>query len=315
MQLQRVMFLVVLSCLGWMSSARADFTQIVAFGDSLSDTGNVFTASGGTFPPAPYYNGHFSNGPIWLESLAGKLGVPNPSASVTGGTNYSWASAESGSGLSASLGVPNLLTQVSGFTATKTLNPNQLVTIWAGGNDFLNGQTNPFIPADNIAAAITQLAADGGKKFLVPNLPMLDQVPLALTLPAAQQAGLHSLSLAFNSRLKSDLTQLQSSLGVTIYQVDVASLFNNIQANPAHYGFTNVTNSALGDGVPSGNGYLFWDSIHPTSAGHSLIADAAFAQATPEPSTFFLMATAGAGFIAWRRRTRRAQFHSSGENT
>jgi phospholipase/lecithinase/hemolysin len=313
MRLNRVLIFALLSLVGWISSARADYVQIVAFGDSLSDTGNLYAASGFTQPPAPYYNGHFSNGPIWVESLAGKLGVPNPTPSALGGSNYAWASAESGAGVSASYGVPNLLTQVGAFSLKNKLTSKSLVTVWAGGNDFLNGQTNPNLPADNIAAAITALAAVGGKNFVVPNLPMLDQVPFALSMPPAQKAGLHSLTGAFNSRLKSDLTQLQSTLGVTIYQIDTASLFNNIQSNPAHFGFTNVTNSALGDGVYSGNGYLFWDSIHPTSAGHSLIADAAFAQATPEPSTFFLMATAGAGFIAWRRRMNRSQDHPSGE--
>jgi phospholipase/lecithinase/hemolysin len=309
MRSNRVLLFAVLSMVGWISSARADYVQIVSFGDSLSDTGNLYVASGSTFPPAPYYNGHFSNGPIWVESLAAKLGVPTPTPSALGGTNYAWASAESGGGLSPSFGVPNLLTQVGAFTLTNKLTSKQLVTVWAGGNDFLNGQTNPYVPADNIAAAITELAKVGGKNFVVPNLPMLDQVPFALTLPPAQQAGLHSLTQAFNSRLKTDLTQLQSSLGVTIYQVDTASLFSSVQSNPAQFGFTNVTNSALGDGVYSGNGYLFWDGIHPTSAGHALIADAAFAQATPEPSTFFLMATAGVGLIAWRRRMKRTPIH------
>jgi phospholipase/lecithinase/hemolysin len=57
------------------------FSKIYAFGDSLSDTGNVNqivqTVTGGTasFPPLPYYNGRFSNGPIWAEKLADKLGI------------------------------------------------------------------------------------------------------------------------------------------------------------------------------------------------------------------------------------------------
>jgi phospholipase/lecithinase/hemolysin len=308
MQLNRVLMLAVLSLAGSISAARADYVQIVSFGDSLSDTGNLYAASGGTAPPSPYYNGHFSNGPIWVESLAAKLGVPNPTPSALGGTDYAWASAESGAGVSPTYGVPNLLTQVAQFSLTNKLTAKSLVTVWAGGNDFLNGQTNPNVPVSNIVTAITDLAAVGGKNFVVANLPMLDQVPYAQTLTPAQQAGLHALTIAYNTNLKSQLTQLQSSLAVNIYQVDVASLFNDIQNNPAQYGFTNVTNSALGDGVYSGSGYLFWDGIHPTTAGHALIADAAFAQATPEPSTFLLMATAGVGLVAWRRRLNRRSF-------
>ena len=55
------------------ATARAGLTQIVAFGDSLIDTGNVFAATGQ--PPAPYYDGRFSNGPVWVEYLAGRLGI------------------------------------------------------------------------------------------------------------------------------------------------------------------------------------------------------------------------------------------------
>ena len=39
------------------------YTKVFAFGDSLSDAGNLYIADGGTAPVSPYYAGHFSNGP------------------------------------------------------------------------------------------------------------------------------------------------------------------------------------------------------------------------------------------------------------
>lgn len=52
------------------------FEGIVVFGDSLSDTGNFYYISGDTYPVSPpYYNGRFSNGPVWIETLAPLLGV------------------------------------------------------------------------------------------------------------------------------------------------------------------------------------------------------------------------------------------------
>ena len=66
-------------------------TQIVAFGDSLSDTGNDLIAFGS--PQPPYYQGRFSNGPNWIDDLAGKLGVPDPQPSLAGGTNYAYGGA------------------------------------------------------------------------------------------------------------------------------------------------------------------------------------------------------------------------------
>ncbi|MEO7403832.1 MAG: hypothetical protein ABIU95_09210, partial [Burkholderiales bacterium] len=49
------------------SAIAAPYSNIVVFGDSLSDPGNFFakTAIPGVipgFPPPPYVNGHFSNG-------------------------------------------------------------------------------------------------------------------------------------------------------------------------------------------------------------------------------------------------------------
>jgi phospholipase/lecithinase/hemolysin len=53
-------------------AARAgQITGIVSFGDSLSDVGSGFIGSNGAVPPASaYYDGRFSNGPIWLDYFA-----------------------------------------------------------------------------------------------------------------------------------------------------------------------------------------------------------------------------------------------------
>jgi hypothetical protein len=44
------------------------------FGHSLSDNGNLFALLGQ--PTAPYWDGHFSNGPTYAEQLAQLLHVP-----------------------------------------------------------------------------------------------------------------------------------------------------------------------------------------------------------------------------------------------
>lgn len=50
-------------------------TDLIVFGDSLSDTGNAFTATG--FPAPPFYcSGRRSDGPLWVDGVrdaAGKL--------------------------------------------------------------------------------------------------------------------------------------------------------------------------------------------------------------------------------------------------
>ena len=190
---------------------------LVVFGDSLSDTGNLFTATG--IPPAPYDQGRFSNGPVWVEYLAADLGVPKPTPSLLGGSDYAWGGAQSGYGTTAS-GIPNTGLQVSTYLASNSPTASQLFTFWAGANDFFNGQTNPMVPVSNIASEISSLAAAGARMFLVPNLPQLGNVPGSLALSQAQRDGLNQLSLGFDSLLHTELAQLRQTWGISIYELD-----------------------------------------------------------------------------------------------
>jgi len=54
------------------------FNQIVFFGDSLTDNGNLsalVSEPGEPVPPAPYVDGVFSNGPVYSDTLVDLLGV------------------------------------------------------------------------------------------------------------------------------------------------------------------------------------------------------------------------------------------------
>ena len=57
------------AALATVTSAQA-YTQIVAFGDSLSDNGNLHDLMAKfnvDTPAAPYFEGRFSNGPVAVE--------------------------------------------------------------------------------------------------------------------------------------------------------------------------------------------------------------------------------------------------------
>ncbi len=118
------------------SAARAGITGIVSFGDSLSDVGNDYIESSGAYPPSPaYFNGRFSNGPIWLDYLAKDLGVAAPVATLAGGMNYAFGGAMTGPGVSTVPGfpVPNIDTQIGMYlTGGNTPSPTQLFTLWGG---------------------------------------------------------------------------------------------------------------------------------------------------------------------------------------
>jgi phospholipase/lecithinase/hemolysin len=291
-------------------------TQIVVFGDSLSDTGNVSTATGGAMPPAAnYFNGRFSNGPNWVDQLAARLGVADPAPSLKGGTDYAYGYAQTGSGTTSTpapgLNVPNLDTQVSNYLSSNTPKPGQLYTVWAGANDFFTGHYNPSISAANVAEAVQMLAGAGATNALVVNLPALGNTPFGSTLSPTQQQFFNGLSSSFNSALDVALQQVQASdPALTLHTVDAAALLNKIQANPSAYGFTNATDSALFTGHASqADTYLFWDSVHPTTAADALIAEAAAVQYAPEPAALTLMGLGLAGAALGRWRVRREPAH------
>ena len=76
------------SCLVAVLANPARATELVVFGDSLSDTGNLGCG------PLPYYDSRCSNGPVWVEGLADGLGG-SALPSDGGGTNFAVAGARS----------------------------------------------------------------------------------------------------------------------------------------------------------------------------------------------------------------------------
>ena len=133
----------------------------------------------------------------------------------------------------------------------------------------------------------------------------MNLIPAASGLTSAQQQGLALFTQYFNQGLQAEVAQLQQSLGVQIHWLDVNKLVSSAIANPAQYGFTNVTGFALNPQL-SGNGYMFWDPYHPTTAAGLFIGNLA-AQSVPEPSSLVLFATALGVLFAWRPYRRCAR--------
>lgn len=264
------------------SLSAQNFAQIYVFGDSLSDTGNVFNATGGLFPQSPpYFDGRLSNGPVWVEYLAPKLGANS--------TNFAYGGSSTGTGNAVlpDVPLPGLLNQVSLFTgANPNADPNALYTVWAGANDYLfGGVTNPTEPVGNLSAAVTSLYAAGARNIMVVNLPDLGDLP-ATRVDSQISSNLDALTEAHNSGLSATLDFLkQQKPDINIIPVDVNSLFDEAIAQPEEFGFTNVTDPCLVGGVvcDKPDEYLFWDEYHPTTSGHKLVGDLAYSALNPEP--------------------------------
>jgi phospholipase/lecithinase/hemolysin len=258
--------------------------RLVIFGDSLSDVGNTYTLTGGANPPSPpYFAGRTSNGPVWVEYLAPHLGLPVPTASRLDGTNAT-NYAYHGASVVGGTAVPSVENQVTTYLAGNTPAPDDLFVYWGGTNDFLAGQLNATVPATAAADQIASLAAAGAKNILVLNLPPLGETPAVRNDPL-RRAVANSLATTFNQTLASELGDLRATLSpdVTLTEFDVHALFTQIFANPSSFGLTNVTAPALTLSpiptvVPNPDQYLFWDTGHPTTAAHLILASA-----IPEP--------------------------------
>ena len=255
----------------------SSFDTLVVFGDSLSDNGNLYALTANTSPdPDYYYQGRFSNGPVWVEYLA------DASALDCTLVDYAYGGATT-DGASP----PGLIAQVSAYTGSATLGDKTLFAIWIGANDFLNGSTDYATSAGNIGAALDDLASFGAEHILIVNLPDLGSTPRLLGTPG--EAGARALSQAFNAALAAVVDVFQAANpDITVYEFDVYAFLQATAADPADYGFTNATEVCpayyTADDFDNSAGYVFWDEIHPTTEAHEVIADQVLA-ILPEESS------------------------------
>lgn len=264
------------------------YGRLVVFGDSLSDNGNLYAVTANTTPTSPpYYLGRFSNGPVFTELLGFTAGRYTAGAPVTGSVNYAFGGARSDSSFSP----PGMRNQLLVYTGGGgTFGSNDLVSILGGANNILQGvgpaavSSNPTgsLGAVALAAAVdinfitNSVATGGAGTILVSNLPRL-----SLTPQFNQGAGLPAAPLAdygastFNGAL---LTGLMSTAAAhpdtNIILMDLFKVGSVITADPAAFGLTNVTDTCF-NGVTvcaSPDSYFYWDTVHPTAAGHRLLA-------------------------------------------
>ena len=308
------------------------YSEMVVFGDSLSDVGNVHTASTAQGlipdPPPPYFDGRLSNGPIWVDRLAERLGIAAPSASLMGGTNYAYAGAKTGPGTRNRtslvtrevLPVANIGQQIDTYLGDHPagFRNNQLVLYWGGGNDVveMRSLTETQQAVDNLEAGLVALNANGARDILVPNQGDQADAPIfnRTSGPAALMA---ALSRQFNIQLDTMLDELERDpdLNIRIHRFDAFSLFKDVVANPGEFGLSNVTDAALDLArftppfalpypvVENPEDYLFWDYIHPTTVVHRIVGNAAFAALAesstpiPEPPSLALVIIGIAGLL------------------
>lgn len=274
------------SAMPWMvKAATPTFTHLYIFGDSYCDVGNDFIATGGAEPAAPYYAGRFSNGPIWVDHIAGFLGLGALQPYLAGGTDFAFGGAEVTAPVATAQGtIPSVPQQVALYLQTvgNKADPNALYIIEGGGNDILNAvSSSPQELGFQIALGISEseilLRRAGARHFLIPNLFNVGLLPAAAGNTAFAIAATNATNKSLN-----ELLGLEDLLeGVHIVRLDVFSLESAVVTDPTHMGFANITApctslpSAVNPAPPicsDPDHTFFWDIEHPTEFGHAFFA-------------------------------------------
>lgn len=291
-------------------AAAGSFRQIVVFGTSLSDPGNAFylkrtvsadevqltppydTLDQLMIPNSPYARGghHFSNGATWIEQLARPMGLEGSvrPAFAGQGFNYAVGGARARDGAS-DVSLPD---QVNAFLAGSggAAPPDALYVVEFGSNDIRDALVDPGIitaALNSILVNITLLHGAGARMFLVCNAPDLGLTPAVQSLGPVAAYGATALSVAFNAGLDTLLSNLNGLPGIEIVKFDVFQKLHEVVADPDLFGLANVDTACVTPNVPpfkcqKPDGYLFWDGIHPTRAGHTIFADGAASVLPPE---------------------------------
>lgn len=284
------------------------YTGLVVFGDSLSDTSNnaiVFDnviAPPGTppgtlrthvpivspafIPTFPYASNQYSNGAVWVTPLAAALGL-SAAPSFAGGTNFAFGGARTGPSPSS---FPfSLLDQMGSFLAAThgIAPPGNLYVVQGGGNDardaFALAATggNPASLVSqyvaNISRILMTLNAAGARNILLVNVPDIGKTPAVQSLGPAAAALASSLSAAMNTALEAAVDDLPFAPHTRVFELDAYELVDDIALKPRKFGLTDATSACAASAacIAAPNRTFFWDGIHPTTAGHAIIAQVA----------------------------------------
>ena len=273
---------LALAALGAADAASAQtYGRIVAFGDSLSDNGNLFAALGQPASP-PYFQGRFSSGPVWIERLG--FTVARVGGPVTGSIGYAYGGAETGSPALP----PGMRNQLAAYVgAGGRFGASDLVTVWGGANNIFNNlaaagaspsPTAAITPITNAAAAdigfiTNSIAGAGAGTILVANLPKLSLTPQFRNTAAAPLADF--AASGFNTALAAQLNTVAAARpGTNIILMDTFKIGDLIANNPGLFGLSNVTQPCFNGVTVCSNpeSYFYFDGVHPTGRGHALIA-------------------------------------------
>ncbi|MCE9649759.1 MAG: autotransporter domain-containing protein [Parvibaculum sp.] len=268
------------------ASAQDQYSQIIVYGDSYADNGNV--VNNGYFDPSQPYPRHSSTNLgflgflVYPTSLQSLMDIPD-----SGMQNYAFGGATSGAG------IPGFLLgfgqQINAsLTLGQTFGPRDLVVINIGGNDggassgALTVSQAPGVAATaatNIHAGIQTLVAAGAQNIMLSTFDDTSEIQNIKNGSHGQgaiDAGKLYGSLLF-SAVQTSLVPISES-GVRIFTFNLSQFAREVSANQAAYGFTDILNPCQGTpgcATPTSSGQytsITWDGLHLTTGGFLVVA-------------------------------------------
>lgn len=237
--------------------------RIVAFGDSLSDTGNLYNGSQWVFPNRnSWFLGHFSNGLVWTEYLAQAKGVPL----------YNWA-VGGAAGTNQYVALTGIYDQVTSYLTymkmAKNYNPqNSLITLEFGLNDFMNYDREVADVKADLSSAMIRLTESGANNILLFTLPDATKAPQFKYSTQDEVDTVRAKIVEFNEFIKEQATLYQTK-GLNVVLYDAHDIFDQITSNPKQHGFENSTDACLNINRSSSVDYLYSHELTNDCAYHS----------------------------------------------
>lgn len=290
------------------SSGKYPFTQMIVFGDNLSDNGNGSYAHGVSGNPANIYGfGTWTDGPIAASYLVNELGVPLVA-------DYAFGHSDGGANFGATIdnsftksnsGAPSVKDQIANYSSSsivKDTAESSLHFLWIGNNDALpfvhidlddaNAASNQqFVSgfAAEMVSRCNELIAAGAKHIFVPNIYPRHIAPVTTTYFTNDTSKINNYGTVISNTNAAVATALKPmSDQVIVY--DVFGFMEGLWNNAASNGITHTQQGADWiDGNPTriegksawevgvtdkqGGTFYWMQWLDPTSHVHSLIAD------------------------------------------
>jgi len=266
------------------------FKNIYIFGDSLHDTGNLKKLTDGEYPSNAYFEGRFSNGPVYCDYLVDTIFKKSGKRITI--KNYAVGGALTSYKNGYSPKSTSLKSQIE--SEKFVFDEKDLVIVGCGANNygfFVDIHQFPFIHlnrlynlADDLESCVKKIIDQGARNILLFNVPDMFMAPVKYKLSILFRRlivpFISKSLLKTNKKIRSFVDGYKKE-GVTLELFDAYKLFTEALNSPEKFGFK-CSKKYIIPGLGRYDGkvsklkehdeYLFWDYVHPTTQGHKLLA-------------------------------------------